>query len=741
MEARIFGAHVEAPGAHGGAHGGAHFGAQVGAQGAHGGAHFGAHVGSPGAHSGAQAPPPEAHLGEHLGAFSSPLPPPEGNKNVLFQHPFTMMISGPTACGKTTMVKELLQNHSTNIQPNVQRIVWLYKRWQPLYSIIKETVLPRVEFVQGIPTDLEDDDFFDSRINNLLILDDLFSEAGRDKRVTDLFTEGSHHRSLSVISINQNLFGNKDPTQRRNCHYLVLFNNPVDKQSVMTLARQMYPGQSDIFMKQFSKATKYPYGHLLVDLKPHVTGGKTINEANLQETGHSSTSTQTDNIAEEPENTDKGQACDDCGQLFDTTHDVQRHVKNGWCPEHRESKKRPHEEISDSEQEEPVEDNEGYVKLWKVARTHNERKYDQMYNKLIDNGEESDEAKESADDRIQPYNEKGFLGLYPSLIDRYILPLRNSRLHTQIMSQVDKLISKGHSTTSAATKVIRKHRKYFEDLFDLESSEDEEEESGEESDASGDENDYLKNIYYNPEHAAAFAGPQKLYQVVKNEGKFNIGMHRIRRFLHDQESYSLHKPTRRRFQRNHVVSAGKDDLWMADLIDMVKFADWNQGFKYILLVIDTFSKYVWLQPLKYKTGDEVARAFEKIFTTYNRSPTKLITDKGQEFRAKKVQNHMKKEEIHYFPTQNETKASTSERAILTIKTRLMRYFSYKETATFLPVIQDIADSYNKTHHRTIGMRPVDVKASNQEEVRLATYFTRNPKSKKQGPKLKQFKLK
>jgi hypothetical protein len=71
-----------------------------------------------------------------------------------------------------------------------------------------------------------------------------------------------------VISINQNLFGGKDPTQRRNCHYLALFNNPVDNQSVMTLARQMYPGQSDKLFKQFVKATKYPYGHLLVDLKP-----------------------------------------------------------------------------------------------------------------------------------------------------------------------------------------------------------------------------------------------------------------------------------------------------------------------------------------------------------------------------------------------------------------------------------------------------------------------------------------
>jgi hypothetical protein len=143
--------------------------------------------------------------------------------------------------------------------------------------------------------------------------------------------------------------------------------------------------------------------------------------------------------------------------------------------------------------------------------------------------------------------------------------------------------------------------------------------------------DYLKTIYYDPKHPGAFSGPQKLYTVVKSEGKLDIGMHRIRKFLHNQESYSLHKPVRRRLRRNHVVSAGKDDLWMADLIDMVKFADWNQGYKYILLVIDTFSKYVWLQPLKYKTGEEVAKAFQNIFDTTNRSPAKLITDKGNIF--------------------------------------------------------------------------------------------------------------
>ena len=78
--------------------------------------------------------------------------------------------------------------------------------------------------------------------------------------------------------------------------------------------------------------------------------------------------------------------------------------------------------------------------------------------------------------------------------------------------------------------------------------------------------EYLKKIYLDPSHPASFAGPQKLFKVVKDQ--FNIGMHRIRKFLHNQEAY---KPVRKRFKRNHVVSAGIDDLWMADLIDMTKY--------------------------------------------------------------------------------------------------------------------------------------------------------------------------
>ena len=107
-----------------------------------------------------------------------------------------------------------------------------------------------------------------------------------------------------------------------------------------------------------------------------------------------------------------------------------------------------------------------------------------------------------------------------------------------------------------------------------------------------------------------------------------------------------------------------------------------------------------------------------------------------------MQDLMKAEDIIYSPTQNETKASTSERAILTIKTRLQRYFTFKDDYTYLPVLQDIANAYNKTYHRTIGMKPADVNQDNEEQVRLSTYFAQHPNSQVKTPKKRRpFKFK
>lgn len=135
------------------------------------------------------------------------------HQEFVFPHPFTANVSGPTCSSKTYFVKTLLQHCMTKVSLPPQRILWLYKRWQTLYDIIKATVCPPVGFIRSIPLDLEQDSFVHPGTRNLVILDDLMSTAAKDSRINELFTEGSHHRNMSVMAINQNLYYNKDPTR------------------------------------------------------------------------------------------------------------------------------------------------------------------------------------------------------------------------------------------------------------------------------------------------------------------------------------------------------------------------------------------------------------------------------------------------------------------------------------------------------------------------------------------------
>ena len=129
--------------------------------------------------------------------------------------------------------------------------------------------MPHIEFVKGIPTALEQDSYFDANKRNLIVFDDQMIDASKDKRIVNLFTRGSHHRNLSVIYIVQNLFhqGKGSRNISLNSHYLVLFKNTRDKLQILTISKQMYPGQTDFFLNQYEEAVKRPFGYLLIDLK------------------------------------------------------------------------------------------------------------------------------------------------------------------------------------------------------------------------------------------------------------------------------------------------------------------------------------------------------------------------------------------------------------------------------------------------------------------------------------------
>ena len=105
---------------------------------------------------------------------------------------------------------------------------------------------------------------------NLIVLDDLMAQSSKGKRITDLFTKGSHHRNLSIIYIVQNIFhqGKEMRNISLNTHYIVLFRSPRDKQQISMLARQVNPGRVQEFMRSYEDVTSRPHGYLMLDLKP-----------------------------------------------------------------------------------------------------------------------------------------------------------------------------------------------------------------------------------------------------------------------------------------------------------------------------------------------------------------------------------------------------------------------------------------------------------------------------------------
>ena len=93
----------------------------------------------------------------------------------------------------------------------------------------------------------------------------------------------------------------------------------------------------------------------------------------------------------------------------------------------------------------------------------------------------------------------------------------------------------------------------------------------------------------------------------------------------------IHKPIIRKFKKRKVQSSFRDNIWGVDLADMQLLSKFNKGFRFLLCVIDIFSKYAWVIPLKDKKGTSIVNAFQKIFKKSNRKPNKIWVDKGSEF--------------------------------------------------------------------------------------------------------------
>ena len=241
---------------------------------------------------------------------------------------------------------------------------------------------------------------------------------------------------------------------------------------------------------------------------------------------------------------------------------------------------------------------------------------------------------------------------------------------------------------------------------------------------------YLGNRYYNLGGSACFAGSGPLIR--KALKKYNKTQ--IKDWLRAQDAYTLHVQRRKRFPRNKYIVNNIDDLWQVDLAVFNNLAPYNDGYKYLLVVIDVFSKYSWVRILRRKTGKEVNKALESIFDADKRKPQNIQSDKGKEFISILSKSFFKKHNINFYTTRNpDTKAAVVERVLKTIKSRLWRYFTYKNTLRYIDIIQAIVHGYNNTRHSSIKMAPAKVNESNILQVWRTLY---KKKDKYQSAKLK-----
>ena len=182
----------------------------------------------------------------------------------------------------------------------------------------------------------------------------------------------------------------------------------------------------------------------------------------------------------------------------------------------------------------------------------------------------------------------------------------------------------------------------------------------------------------------------------------------------------LHRPARRNFARRKFVIRELDEFWQADLIDMSAYAKDNNGYKFMLTVIDTFLKFAWAEAIKSKSANDVTNAMKTILQK-GRVSKHLQCDMGNEFYNKMFKNLMSKYGINLYSTYSVMKASICERFNRTLKRKMWMLFTLKGSYKWVTVLPELVSDYNNTKHRTIKMKPIQVNVKNSKDIYRKIY--------------------
>ena len=218
----------------------------------------------------------------------------------------------------------------------------------------------------------------------------------------------------------------------------------------------------------------------------------------------------------------------------------------------------------------------------------------------------------------------------------------------------------------------------------------------------------MERIWYDPSHPAGFGGWSKL------SAASGVSKSLTKSWLAKQNAYTLNKPMRRRFPTRRYLTSGINDLWQADLMEMIPYSKINSGYKYILVVIDVFSRFGRALPLKSKSADDVSHALSVMLK--NDKPSNFQTDEGKEFYNSKVKALLKSKGINHYSVFSQYKAAVVERFNRTIRERLNKLFTKQGNKKWVSVLPAIVHSYNHSVHRSLGIAPVDVTIEREPDI-------------------------
>ncbi|KAL3093511.1 hypothetical protein niasHT_027818 [Heterodera trifolii] len=681
-------------------------------------------------------------------------------RELKFPIPSGIVVSGPSSSGKTQLVLRLLAHASEMFDPPPKVIVWAYGEYSSqIPELERQGVVPHAgppseEMLKKLPKPF------------LIVYDDLMGDIDA-KKLADLYTKKSHHNNFSVIFLTQNLFDKAMRVPRSNAQYIFLMRAPSDMLSIRNLASQMFPREHGFLMDAYKQACADPYGYLL----KQTVGQRVLdNYEYLKSLGRTTSHKKRRHLLSSADCEELLTLVEICLNLLNGSFCLTRKQKQKLLPfantirrlARVRSEQSARKLILQQPQQEGVaaregvggvkgdddvagQTNLGFVKQQletvKRKRAANVSERNVLYNQQL---RRYLKLRKEAKDRPVKVQLSNGAQLLNKTVETGVQvrpgpdePKDKSVLFAGEDEEIEvRTPTQGSSRSPRTNKKAIKQQEINEKKDHLLAIIMSDPQSFGATDRGkilnpktgrefidSDLNWSIERLVDpRPENAPSPSGTKELMRKLAHNPLASSLLNKL--FVGSGQrntTYTLFKPKREKFRRLRTVPTGFMTDVQADLADFQALSRKNSGYRYLLLAVDVLSRRMFGSPVKSKRPGDVKRAFEEVFGQMPKLPETLYTDRGLEFVAKPMKEFFAENGIKKYETSSKKKAAVAERAIRTLKTRLYKYFSAKNTSAWVDVLPKFLSAINNSVCRATGLRPNEISDVNAREVWKRVY--------------------